>query len=232
MKKGKRVIKKLEEKTKRQVTFSKRRKSLMNKAQELSVLCDVHLGLIIFSHSNKLYHFCSNSTSMENLIMRYQMEKEDRHTTAYHSFHPGQCSNCEKTKVSMMREIENLKRNLQLYEGYGLNLLTYEDLLRFELQLESSLQHARSLKFEFMQQQQTDKLKRKGKGPGSSWEHLMWEAERQMMKCQKEEDDDVTHRQMNKDFSFYDEDDQPTGVLQLLQLPQPSKLASDPKSGP
>ncbi|AEE31316.1 GORDITA [Arabidopsis thaliana] len=189
MRKGKRVIKKIEEKIKRQVTFAKRKKSLIKKAYELSVLCDVHLGLIIFSHSNRLYDFCSNSTSMENLIMRYQKEKEGQ-TTAEHSFHS--CSDCVKTKESMMREIENLKLNLQLYDGHGLNLLTYDELLSFELHLESSLQHARARKSEFMhqqQQQQTDqKLKGKEKGQGSSWEQLMWQAERQMMTCQRQKD--------------------------------------------
>ncbi|KAG7593531.1 Transcription factor K-box [Arabidopsis thaliana x Arabidopsis arenosa] len=191
MRKGKTVIKRIEEKIKRQVTFAKRKKSLLKKAHELSVLCDVHLGLIIFSHSNRLYDFCSNSTSMENVIMRYQKEKEGQ-TTAEHSFHPDQCSNCVKTKESMTREIENLKMNLQLYDGHGLNLLTYDELLCFELHLESSLQHVRARKFEFMhqQQQQTDqKLKGKEKGQGSSWEQLMWQAERQMMMtCQSQED--------------------------------------------
>jgi len=69
MRKGKRVIKKIEEKIKRQVTFAKRKKSLIKKAYELSVLCDVHLGLIIFSHSNRLYDFCSNSTRFIYKIM-------------------------------------------------------------------------------------------------------------------------------------------------------------------
>lgn len=45
-----------------------------------------------------------------------------------------------------MREIDNLKLNLQLYGGHSLNLLTYDDLLRFELHLESSLQHAQARK--------------------------------------------------------------------------------------
>lgn len=47
---------------------------------------------------------------------------------------------------SMTREIENLKMNLQLYDGHGLNLLTYDELLCFELHLESSLQHVRARK--------------------------------------------------------------------------------------
>lgn len=62
MRKGKVVIKKLEDKVKRQVTFAKRKKSLMKKARELSVLCDVPIGLIIVSQTDKLYSFCSQST--------------------------------------------------------------------------------------------------------------------------------------------------------------------------
>ncbi|CAG7864163.1 unnamed protein product [Brassica rapa] len=118
----------------------------MKKARELSVLCDVPIGLIIFSRSDKLYSFCSQSTSMEKLIMRYQMAKEG-HATSVDSFHPDHGSYCEETKESMMREIENLKMNLQFYGGgHNLNLLTYDDLLRFQLQLECSLQNARARK--------------------------------------------------------------------------------------
>ncbi|XP_042379847.1 MADS-box transcription factor 18-like [Zingiber officinale] len=39
----------------RQVTFSKRRRGLLKKAFELSVLCDAEIGLIIFSARGKLY---------------------------------------------------------------------------------------------------------------------------------------------------------------------------------
>ena len=64
MRKGKVVIKKLDDKVKRQVTFAKRKKSLMKKARELSVLCDVPIVLIIFSQTDKLYSFCSQSTRL------------------------------------------------------------------------------------------------------------------------------------------------------------------------
>ncbi|KAG5384989.1 hypothetical protein IGI04_036459 [Brassica rapa subsp. trilocularis] len=85
---------------------------------------------------------------MEKLIMRYQMAKEG-HATSVDSFHPDHGSYCEETKESMMREIENLKMNLQFYGGgHNLNLLTYDDLLRFQLQLECSLQNARALQQE------------------------------------------------------------------------------------
>ena len=58
---GKRKIemKRIEDKHSRHVSFSKRRSGLMRKAYELSVLCDVEIGLIVFSSSGNLYEFCS-----------------------------------------------------------------------------------------------------------------------------------------------------------------------------
>lgn len=50
-------IKKIENVTSRQVTFSKRRNGLIKKAYELSVLCDVDLALILFSPSGRLSFF-------------------------------------------------------------------------------------------------------------------------------------------------------------------------------
>lgn len=47
-------IKRIENNTNRQVTYSKRRNGLMKKAYELSVLCDVDVGLIMFSPSGRL----------------------------------------------------------------------------------------------------------------------------------------------------------------------------------
>ncbi|KAF7123180.1 hypothetical protein RHSIM_Rhsim12G0097400 [Rhododendron simsii] len=44
----------IEDKNRRQVSFSKRRNCLMKKASELSVLCDVDIGLFIFSSRGRL----------------------------------------------------------------------------------------------------------------------------------------------------------------------------------
>ncbi|KAL0421580.1 UNVERIFIED_CONTAM: MADS-box protein EJ2 [Sesamum latifolium] len=54
-------IKRIEDKSARQVTFTKRRNGLLKKAKELSVLCDVDVGVIIFSSRGKLYHYCSTN---------------------------------------------------------------------------------------------------------------------------------------------------------------------------
>ncbi|PIN10776.1 hypothetical protein CDL12_16628 [Handroanthus impetiginosus] len=55
-------IKRIEDKSARQVTFTKRRNGLLKKAKELSVLCDVDVAAIIFSSRGKLYHFCSSKS--------------------------------------------------------------------------------------------------------------------------------------------------------------------------
>lgn len=69
-------IKKIENISARQVTFAKRRKGLIKKAQELSTLCDAQIGLIVFSSSGRLYEystsrFISLSFSLLNLFFIY-----------------------------------------------------------------------------------------------------------------------------------------------------------------
>ncbi|KAI7749284.1 hypothetical protein M8C21_023619 [Ambrosia artemisiifolia] len=63
-------IKRIEDKSSRLVTFSKRRSGLFNKARHLSVLCDADVAVIVFSARGKLYEF--SSTSVEHVLSRYQ----------------------------------------------------------------------------------------------------------------------------------------------------------------
>ncbi|GAB4852286.1 hypothetical protein Ancab_016478 [Ancistrocladus abbreviatus] len=63
-------IKKIENTTNRQVTFSKRRNGLIKKAYELSVLCDVDVALIMFSPSGRPSIFSGNK-SIEEILQRF-----------------------------------------------------------------------------------------------------------------------------------------------------------------
>ncbi|GFP86803.1 mads-box protein jointless [Phtheirospermum japonicum] len=54
-------IKKIDNLTARQVTFSKRRRGLFKKAHELSTLCDADVALIVFSATGKLFDYSSPS---------------------------------------------------------------------------------------------------------------------------------------------------------------------------
>ncbi|CAN4092300.1 unnamed protein product [Withania somnifera] len=63
MGRGKIVIRRIDNSTSRQVTFSKRRNGLLKKAKELAILCDAEVGVIIFSSTGKLYEY-SNARQM------------------------------------------------------------------------------------------------------------------------------------------------------------------------
>ena len=53
-------IKRIDNATNRQVTFSKRRSGLFKKAKELAIiLCDAEVGLVVFSSTGRLYDFAS-----------------------------------------------------------------------------------------------------------------------------------------------------------------------------
>ncbi|KAG6657143.1 hypothetical protein CIPAW_04G069500 [Carya illinoinensis] len=60
MVRGKIQVKRIENATSRQVTFSKRRNGLLNKAYELSVLCEAEVAAIIFSQKGRLSEFSSS----------------------------------------------------------------------------------------------------------------------------------------------------------------------------
>ncbi|PKI76985.1 hypothetical protein CRG98_002488 [Punica granatum] len=66
------AMKQIEDKSKRLVTFSKRRSGLIKKANQLSVLCDVDIALLVFSSSGKLYKFSSSPDSLINLVKHYR----------------------------------------------------------------------------------------------------------------------------------------------------------------
>ncbi|KAJ6948717.1 hypothetical protein NC651_002896 [Populus alba x Populus x berolinensis] len=64
MGRGKIVIRRIDNSTSRQVTFSERRSGLLKKAKELSVLCDAEVGVIVFSSTSKLYDHSSTRSDL------------------------------------------------------------------------------------------------------------------------------------------------------------------------
>jgi hypothetical protein len=58
-KRGRVELRRIEDRTSRQVRFSKRRSGLFKKAFELSVLCDAQVALVVFSPAGRLYEFAS-----------------------------------------------------------------------------------------------------------------------------------------------------------------------------
>ncbi|XP_037491839.1 agamous-like MADS-box protein AP3 isoform X2 [Jatropha curcas] len=72
MARGKIQIKRIENSTNRQVTYSKRRNGLFKKANELTVLCDAKVSIIMFSSTGKLHEYISPSTTTKQLFDEYQ----------------------------------------------------------------------------------------------------------------------------------------------------------------
>jgi hypothetical protein len=64
-------MKRIENATSRQVTFSKRRNGLLKKAYELSVLCEAEVAVIVFSQKGRLHEF--SSTEYVSFITQYRI---------------------------------------------------------------------------------------------------------------------------------------------------------------
>lgn len=151
-------MRRIENATSRQVTFSKRRNGLLKKAFELSVLCDAEVALIIFSPRGKLYEFASSS--MHDTIERYQ-----KHTKDNQANNPPADNNMQHLKheaASMLKKIEQLEASKRKLLGESLGSCTIEELQQLEQQLERSVTTIRARKMQ-VYKQQIERLKEKEK---------------------------------------------------------------------
>ncbi|GMI95261.1 AGAMOUS-like 65 [Hibiscus trionum] len=72
-------IKRLENYSNRQVTYSKRRTGILKKAKELSILCDIHIILLMFSPTEKPTLFHGARSNIEEVIAKFaQLTPQER----------------------------------------------------------------------------------------------------------------------------------------------------------
>ncbi|XP_070011674.1 agamous-like MADS-box protein AGL19 isoform X2 [Nicotiana tabacum] len=143
MVRGKTEMKRIENATSRQVTFSKRRSGILKKAFELSVLCDAEVALIVFSPKGRLYEFSSSSTN--KTIERYQ--KNDRYLGPNRKIAEIQTTEHLKEEVATMtRKLELLEDSKRKLLGQGLDSSSFDELQQVEEQLERSLSCIRARK--------------------------------------------------------------------------------------
>ncbi|KAG6533517.1 hypothetical protein ZIOFF_007392 [Zingiber officinale] len=128
-----------------QVTFSKRKTGLLKKAYELSVLCDVELGLIIFSGRGKLFHF-STASSLLNIIEQYRRCSHNNIPTESWDSSNNETQNNYLEFLRLKTRIDFLQRSQRNLLGEDLQSLNIKELDQLENQIEVSLSHIRSTK--------------------------------------------------------------------------------------
>ncbi|OAY58046.1 MADS-box protein AGL24 isoform X2 [Manihot esculenta] len=127
-------IKKIDNITARQVTFSKRRRGLFKKAEELSVLCDAEVALIIFSATGKLFEYCSSST--KDVIARYNLHSNNLDKLERPSLEL-ELENSHRAHLN--KEIAEKTQQLRQMMGENLQGLDIEELQQLEKLLEAGL---------------------------------------------------------------------------------------------
>ncbi|TYG89024.1 hypothetical protein ES288_A12G067600v1 [Gossypium darwinii] len=153
MGRGKIEIKRIENATNRQVTYSKRRNGIFKKAQELTVLCDAKVSLIMFSSTGKFHEFISPNISTKAFFDLYQK------TTGTDLW----ISHYEKMQENYRRLKEinkKLRREIRQRMGGDLDDLNIKELQALEAKMDSSLVAIRDRKYHVIKTQ-TDTHKKK-----------------------------------------------------------------------
>ncbi|KAK1612582.1 hypothetical protein QYE76_036255, partial [Lolium multiflorum] len=151
MGRGRTEIRRIPNAVSRQVTFGKRRAGLLKKANELAVLCDVDVGLLVFSDAGQPFHYCSPHTSWSELIQRYEsitraeFQGTDNEDDDQNMF----------TEIAeLRRERDRLEASLRRQTGEDLpSGATREELDNLDQQLELTLGRVREMKDELLSQQ-------------------------------------------------------------------------------
>ncbi|CAN0909052.1 Protein TRANSPARENT TESTA 16 [Linum grandiflorum] len=156
MGRGKITIKRIENQTTRQVTFSKRRNGLLKKTHELSVLCDAQIGLIIFSSTGKLCQYSSEPFRMEQIIERYQKATGTRIPE-----HDSRIDSCKQEQVLneiavLRKETKQLQVSMRRYTGEEMANIPFQDLEQLEQQLERSVTKVRDRKERMLEEQNSN----------------------------------------------------------------------------
>ncbi|XP_008805866.1 agamous-like MADS-box protein MADS9 isoform X2 [Phoenix dactylifera] len=143
MGRGKIEIKRIENSTNRQVTFSKRRNGIIKKAREISVLCDAQVSVVIFSSSGKMSECCSPSTTLPRMLEKYQLNSGKKLWDLKH-----ENLNVEIDRIK--KENDNMQIELRHLKGEDLNSLNPKELNLIEDALQNGLASVRGKQMEFL----------------------------------------------------------------------------------
>ncbi|TYI98566.1 hypothetical protein E1A91_D01G223200v1 [Gossypium mustelinum] len=164
MGRGKIEIKRIENSSNRQVTYSKRRNGIMKKAKEITILCDAKVSLIIFGSSGKMHEYCSPSTNLVDILDQYQKTSGKKLWDAKHEaislkaqnnngcnrsqckiylVHDGSSRNLSNEIDRIKKENDNMQIELRHLKGEDITSLPYKELMAIEDALENGLTYVR-----------------------------------------------------------------------------------------
>ncbi|XP_066381063.1 MADS-box transcription factor 55-like isoform X1 [Miscanthus floridulus] len=157
MARERREIRRIENTAARQVTYSKRRRGLFKKAEELAVLCDADVALVVFSATGKLSQFASSS--MNDIIDKYSTHSKNLGKSHQQ---PPIDLNVEQSKYTGLNEqLAEATHGLRQMRGEDLEGLSVEELHQMERKLEAGLHRVLSTKDQLFTQQISE-LQQKG----------------------------------------------------------------------
>ncbi|CAN6829558.1 hypothetical protein Bca4012_031702 [Brassica carinata] len=169
MARGKIQIKRIENQTNRQVTYSKRRNGLFKKAHELTVLCDARVSIIMFSSSNKLHEFISPNTTTKEILDLYQTVSDVDVWNAHYE-------RMQETKRKLLETNRNLRTQIKQRLGECLDEFDIQELCSLEEEMENTFKLVRERKFKSLGNQ-IETTKKKNKSQQDIQKNLIHELE-------------------------------------------------------
>ncbi|XP_047070813.1 MADS-box transcription factor 26-like [Lolium rigidum] len=147
MARGKVQMRRIENPVHRQVTFCKRRMSLLKKANELSVLCDADIGVIVFSPHGKIYELATNG-NMQGLIERYKGNNTKEQGESSKQNKP---QIIQQEVLLLRQDIDLLQKGLRyMYGANDMDHMNLHELQALESYLENWVHNTRSTKMQIM----------------------------------------------------------------------------------
>ncbi|XP_021760892.1 floral homeotic protein PMADS 2-like [Chenopodium quinoa] len=147
MGRGKIEIKRIENTTNRQVTYSKRRNGIIKKASEITVLCDAKVSLVIITNTGKLHAYHSPTTSVEDILEEYHRISSNRLWDAKHENLSNEIERNKKENDNMHIELRHLK-------GEDIATLPFTELRQLEDALEHGITSVRDKEMEIYEKLQ------------------------------------------------------------------------------
>ncbi|KAG6776117.1 hypothetical protein POTOM_019621 [Populus tomentosa] len=199
MGRGKIEIKRIENASNRQVTYSKRKNGIIKKAREITVLCDAQVSLVIFASSGRMHEYCSPSTTVVDLLDKYHKQSGKRLWDAKHENLSKEIDRVKKENDSMQIELRHLK-------GEDISSLHHTELMAIEEALDAGLAAVRKKQAStiYFIMEYHSMLEQNEKMLDEEFKHLQFVLQQQEMAMGENamEMENAYHQQRMRDYNF------------------------------